>query len=212
MFDVIGKRNWFFAFSLLITIPGLIFILLGPVTGGKVGLQFAIDFTGGTVWTIRFEDAERHRRSRSRRSSPARASTPRSPKTGDGLHRDPDQGGGARRTGAVADAGPDAPARRRPPAPSASARPRLAVGRSRGSPGIGRPPAPARRRRRPQPRRRARAASAASRAARIRLAVAPRRSRAGAVAGSDLPTTGKLGEVARRARGGARARSPSSSR
>ena len=57
MFDVIGKRNWFFAFSLLITIPGLIFILLGPITGGKVGLQYAIDFTGGTVWTIKFEDA-----------------------------------------------------------------------------------------------------------------------------------------------------------
>jgi len=45
VFDVIGKRNWFFAFSLLLTIPGLIFILLGPVTGGKVGLQYAIDFT-----------------------------------------------------------------------------------------------------------------------------------------------------------------------
>jgi preprotein translocase SecF subunit len=56
VFDVIGKRNWFFAFSLAITIPGLIFILLGPVTGGKVGLQFAIDFTGGTVWSIRFDD------------------------------------------------------------------------------------------------------------------------------------------------------------
>jgi len=56
VFDIIGKRRWFFAFSLLITIPGLIFILLGPITGGKVGLQFAIDFTGGTVWSIRFED------------------------------------------------------------------------------------------------------------------------------------------------------------
>ncbi len=56
MFDIIGKRNWFFALSLAVTIPGLIFILLGPLTGGKVGLQFAIDFTGGTVWSIRFED------------------------------------------------------------------------------------------------------------------------------------------------------------
>ena len=56
MFDVIGKRRWFFAFSLIITIPGLIFLLLGPLTGGQAGLQFAIDFTGGTVWTIRFED------------------------------------------------------------------------------------------------------------------------------------------------------------
>jgi len=56
VFDIIGKRNWFFALSLAITVPGLIFILLGPVTGGKVGLQFAIDFTGGTVWSIRFQD------------------------------------------------------------------------------------------------------------------------------------------------------------
>ncbi len=56
MFDIIGKRNWFFALSLAVTIPGLIFILLGPITNGKVGLQFAIDFTGGTVWTIKFED------------------------------------------------------------------------------------------------------------------------------------------------------------
>jgi len=56
VFDVIGKRNWFFAFSLLLTIPGLIAILLGPMTGGRSGLQFAIDFTGGTVWSIQFED------------------------------------------------------------------------------------------------------------------------------------------------------------
>ena len=56
MFDIIGKRNWFFALSLAVTIPGLIFILLGPITGGKAGLQFAIDFTGGTVWSIRFQD------------------------------------------------------------------------------------------------------------------------------------------------------------
>ena len=56
MFDIIGKRNWFFALSLAVTIPGLIFILLGPITGGKVGLQFAIDFTGGTDWQIKFQD------------------------------------------------------------------------------------------------------------------------------------------------------------
>ncbi len=56
MLDVIGKKKWFFGFSLAIMIPGLICLLLGPVTGGTVGLQYAIDFTGGTVWTIRFED------------------------------------------------------------------------------------------------------------------------------------------------------------
>jgi len=56
VFDIVGRRNWFFAFSLLITIPGLIFILLTPLTGGAVGLQFSIDYTGGTQWIIRFED------------------------------------------------------------------------------------------------------------------------------------------------------------
>ena len=55
MFDVIGKRRWFFALSLAITIPGVLF-LIGGFINPKVGLQFAIDFTGGTVWTIRFED------------------------------------------------------------------------------------------------------------------------------------------------------------
>ena len=57
MFDIIGKRNWFFAFSLLVTIPGLIFILLTPITGGREGLKFSIDYTGGTVWSIKFKDA-----------------------------------------------------------------------------------------------------------------------------------------------------------
>ena len=57
MFDIIGKKRWFFLISLLVTIPGLIFILLTPLTGGKEGLQFSIDYTGGTTWQIRFADA-----------------------------------------------------------------------------------------------------------------------------------------------------------
>ncbi|HSW42411.1 MAG TPA: hypothetical protein VLM76_07885, partial [Patescibacteria group bacterium] len=56
MRDLIGKRKWFFAFSLALTIPGFIFILLGPLTGGNAGLQFSIDYTGGTRWEIRLED------------------------------------------------------------------------------------------------------------------------------------------------------------
>jgi len=58
VFDVIGKRRWFFLFSGLITIPGLIFILLTPLTHGAVGLQFSIDYTGGTDWEIRLADAK----------------------------------------------------------------------------------------------------------------------------------------------------------
>ena len=54
MFDVIGKRRYFYIFSLVLTIPGLIFILLTPFT--DAGLQFTIDYTGGTRWEIRFED------------------------------------------------------------------------------------------------------------------------------------------------------------
>jgi preprotein translocase SecF subunit len=54
--DIIGKRNWYFAFSLALIIPGIIFILLGPLTGGEAGLQFSIDYTGGTKWEIRFDD------------------------------------------------------------------------------------------------------------------------------------------------------------
>ena len=58
MFDIIGKRRWFFAFSLLITVPGLIFILLTPITGGKEGLKFSIDYTGGTTWSIKFKNPD----------------------------------------------------------------------------------------------------------------------------------------------------------
>lgn len=54
MFDVVGKRRWFYLLSLLITIPGLFFILLTPFT--DAGLQFTIDYTGGTKWEIRFQD------------------------------------------------------------------------------------------------------------------------------------------------------------
>jgi preprotein translocase SecF subunit len=50
MYDIVGKRNWYFAFSALITIPGLIFIALG-------GLRPSIDFTGGTEWEAQYADS-----------------------------------------------------------------------------------------------------------------------------------------------------------
>ncbi|HJT63793.1 MAG TPA: protein translocase subunit SecF [Candidatus Limnocylindria bacterium] len=49
MYDIVGKRRWYYLFSALITVPGLIFIALG-------GLKPSIDFTGGTVWQVRFTD------------------------------------------------------------------------------------------------------------------------------------------------------------
>jgi preprotein translocase SecF subunit len=54
VFDVIGKRRWYFLISALVTIPGLFFIFLTPISGARAGLQFTIDYTGGTKWELRF--------------------------------------------------------------------------------------------------------------------------------------------------------------
>jgi len=47
MFDIVGRRRWYYLLSGLLTVPGLIFILLG-------GLKPSVDFTGGTVWQVRY--------------------------------------------------------------------------------------------------------------------------------------------------------------
>ena len=49
MYDIVGKRNLWFAISAILTIPGLVFIFLG-------GLKPSIDFTGGTEWEVRYAD------------------------------------------------------------------------------------------------------------------------------------------------------------
>jgi preprotein translocase subunit SecF len=49
VYDIVGKRNLWFAVSAILTIPGLVFIFLG-------GLRPSIDFTGGTEWEVRYED------------------------------------------------------------------------------------------------------------------------------------------------------------
>ena len=54
MINILGKRYYFFALSLLIIIPGL--ILLGSMAAtGK--LPLAIDFTGGSLLEVRFANA-----------------------------------------------------------------------------------------------------------------------------------------------------------
>lgn len=47
MLDIIGKKNWYFLFSLLVIIPGLLALLFW-------GLPLSIDFTGGTQMTFTF--------------------------------------------------------------------------------------------------------------------------------------------------------------
>jgi len=54
---IIARKRWFFLFSLLLTVPGIAFIAATPLTGGDVGLRFSVEFTGGTVWEFRLEEA-----------------------------------------------------------------------------------------------------------------------------------------------------------
>ncbi|MFO1538861.1 MAG: protein translocase subunit SecF [Chloroflexota bacterium] len=56
MRDVIGRRRWFYAISALLTIPGLLFLLLGLVAGNGIGLKFSIAYTGGTIWEVHFAE------------------------------------------------------------------------------------------------------------------------------------------------------------
>jgi preprotein translocase subunit SecF len=46
--DIIGHRNWYFAFSLLIIIPGIVSMVTR-------GFLLGIDFAGGTEFTLKFE-------------------------------------------------------------------------------------------------------------------------------------------------------------
>lgn len=48
MWDFVGKRYWWFALSLLIIVPGIVALIL-------FGFPLAIDFTGGSLLDIRFE-------------------------------------------------------------------------------------------------------------------------------------------------------------
>jgi preprotein translocase subunit SecF len=50
MLDIVGKRYWFYLLSAVVVVPGLISLVL-------FGLNFSIDFTGGSIWEIQFAEA-----------------------------------------------------------------------------------------------------------------------------------------------------------
>ncbi len=52
MLDIVGKRYWYFAFSLALILPGLFAL-------AAWGLPLAIDFTGGSLLEVRFEQGRR---------------------------------------------------------------------------------------------------------------------------------------------------------
>jgi preprotein translocase SecF subunit len=60
VFDIIGKRRYGYALSLVFVVTGLLFILATLIPNGNVGLQFSIAYTGGTVWEVHFRDGTPH--------------------------------------------------------------------------------------------------------------------------------------------------------
>ena len=48
--DFVGKRHWFFLFSFLVILPGIVFLVISP------GLKPGIDFTGGSTLTLGFSN------------------------------------------------------------------------------------------------------------------------------------------------------------
>jgi preprotein translocase subunit SecF len=50
MFDIVGKRYWFYLISAIVVVPGLISLVL-------FGLNFSIDFTGGSILELQFEQS-----------------------------------------------------------------------------------------------------------------------------------------------------------
>ena len=55
MLDIVGKRGWYFLFSALIIVPGILSMLAPPGwLSGNSGLQPGIDFTSGSVFNVTF--------------------------------------------------------------------------------------------------------------------------------------------------------------
>ncbi len=50
MFDIVGKRYWYFVLSALIMVPGLVALV-------AYGLPLAIDFTGGSLLQLEFDES-----------------------------------------------------------------------------------------------------------------------------------------------------------
>lgn len=54
MFRLVENRRWYFLFSALVIVPGLIAMLYSIATTG-LPFKLAIDFTGGSIWELSFD-------------------------------------------------------------------------------------------------------------------------------------------------------------
>ena len=61
--DFVGKRNWFFLFSFIVILPGVVFLIINP------GLRAGIDFRGGSTMTLAFSQEVTQQQLRSQLAS-----------------------------------------------------------------------------------------------------------------------------------------------
>jgi preprotein translocase subunit SecF len=54
MWTIVEKRKIWFTISLIVILPGVLFMIWSLATRGQL-LPLSIDYTGGTVWEVRFE-------------------------------------------------------------------------------------------------------------------------------------------------------------
>ena len=52
--NIIKNRYWYFLISLLVIVPGIIFMVLHAAETGKGPLALGIDFTGGSLLEVQF--------------------------------------------------------------------------------------------------------------------------------------------------------------
>jgi preprotein translocase SecF subunit len=53
MYDIIKHRRWYYIFSTLVIVPGILIMLYSVLTIGTP-FRLSIDYTGGTMWELRF--------------------------------------------------------------------------------------------------------------------------------------------------------------
>jgi preprotein translocase SecF subunit len=54
MFNIVEKRHWYFLLSALLIIPGIVAMVYSIAVFGAP-IKLGIDFTGGTLWEVRFQ-------------------------------------------------------------------------------------------------------------------------------------------------------------
>lgn len=58
MFRIVERRGWYFAISIILMLPGIVYMIWSLSTRGQL-LPLSIDYTGGTLWEMRFSEAQR---------------------------------------------------------------------------------------------------------------------------------------------------------